>query len=190
MSESAHFSFSSSLYDSCNLEKKNQESSAPYNWIMDTVYENKESCYQSQAPFMHRNMTKPSSSIDIESDLRNQYRLLSRCPENKFDPTKLDNCKMCDKCNEGLPCNCSHCKQTRYENSLKDCKSNGLEPEYTRMQKPCDIYFGLENTRNDKNIWSHSGEDLQDINKIQSNSYIGSNTRQLVKDAYKSQTNY
>lgn len=180
---SAHFSFTNSLYDDCNLQQKQTESVGPYNWIMDPIYESKSDCFVKQSPFMHNTFKNvPSSVIDTESDLRNQTRILSRCASSRFDPTKLDNCKDCNQCNEGLPCGCSHCKQTKYENNLKECEKSRLIPEYTRVNKPCNIFSGITINRFDPLC-----DDLQDANKIQSNSYIGTNTRLEIKDAFKNQ---
>ena len=178
---SAHFSFSNSLYDDCNLQKKNLESIGPFKWITDDVKESKNTCYIQQSPFMHNQFQSiPHNKVDIESDLRNQTRILTRCPQGRFDPTKLDNCKDCDKCNQGLPCSCIHCRQTKYNNDLKDCFDTSLVPEYTRVNKPCNIFSGITINRFNPLI-----EDLQNANKIQSNSYIGTNTRLQVKDAFK-----
>lgn len=183
---SSHFSFTNSLYDKCNIEKKQFESTAPYNWITDNLSEHKSKCDVNSTPFMHSNSKNiPSDYIDIENDLRNRNRSLSRCPGSRFDPTKLDNCKSCDKCNEGLPCECIHCKDTKNQNKLIDSAAcdKGLIPQYTRMNKPCNIFSGISINR-----FNVLCEDLQDTSKIQSNSYIGSNTRLQVKDAFKIQT--
>jgi hypothetical protein len=181
--QSAHFSFSNSLYDNCNLEKKNQESTAPYKWLTDDVKESKSACYVNQTPYMHKQFQSiPFNKIDIESDLRNQTRSLTRCPDGRFDPTKLENCKDCHNCNQGLPCSCNHCKQTKYENELKDCANAGLVPAYTRVNKPCNIFSGITINRFNPLV-----EDLTDLNKIHSNSYIGTNTRNQIKDAFKEQ---
>jgi hypothetical protein len=186
MSTPAHFSFTKSLYDQCNLDKKLQESTGPYKWMTDQVKESHNACYVDQPPYMHQQFPSiPSNKIDVESDLRNQTRLLSKCPSARFDPTKLDNCKECKKCNQGLPCGCSHCRQTKYENELKDCTNTALMPEYTRINKPCNIFSGITINR-----FNPLCEDLQDTNKIQSNSYIGTNTRLQVKDAFKNQRPY
>jgi hypothetical protein len=158
---SAHFSFTNSLYDSCNLEKKEQESTGAFKWITDSVYEHKDSCDVGVSPFMHNQFKSiPSSAIDIENDLRNQTRLLSRCPSSRFDPSKVIN-------------------DNKFSSKLEDCKSNSLVPEYTRINKPCNIFSGISINR-----FHPLCEDLQDSNKIQSNSYIGTNTRLQVKDAF------
>jgi hypothetical protein len=179
----AHFSFSNALYDDCNLQKKYQESTSQFKWITDNVKESNDACYVNQSPFMHKQFKSiPFNKIDIESDLRNRNRPLSRCPEARFDPTKLENCKDCQECNLGLPCGCNHCRQTKHENELKDCSNNGLVPEYTRINKPCNIFSGITINR-----FNPLCEDLTSLDKIHSNSYIGTNTRNLIKDAFKVQ---
>ena len=62
---------------------------------------------------------------------------------------------------------------------LAECKTNNLVPEYTRINKPCNIFSGISINR-----FHPLCEDLQDTNKIQSNSYIGTSTRLQVKDAF------
>lgn len=182
--QKAHFSLTSGLYDKCNLDKKNQESVGPFNYMTDTVRENNGNCWQNSSPFMHNNFSFiPSSNIDVESDLRNQTRQLTRCPEGRFDPAKQENCKNCEKCDSGLPCDCNHCKQTKYENKLKDC-DKGLLPSYTRVNKPCNIFSGVNINR-----FHPLCEEIQNTNKIQSNSYIGASTRNVVKDAFKKAQN-
>lgn len=177
----AHFSFTKSLYDDCNLAKKEQESTGPYQYMMDPIRESQSSCWQNQSPFMHAHFNSiPSSHVDIESELRNQTRHSSKCPSARYDPTKLDNCRSCKKCNSGLPCDCKHCRETKFENRLKDC-STGLIPSYTRTNRSCNVLSGVTINR-----FTPLCEDPQDMKKIQSNSYIGSNTRLEVKDAFKS----
>lgn len=173
--------FTNSLYDQCNIQKKEQESTGPYNWITDNINESKNPCFVGQSPFMHNQFQSiPMNLVDAESDLRNQTRLLSRCPEARFDPTKLDNCQLCEKCNQGLPCGCTHCKDTKHQQKLTDCTTEFLVPSYTRVKKPCNIFSGITINR-----FHPLCNDLQDLNTIQSNSYIGSNTRLAVRDAFR-----
>lgn len=178
---SSHFSFSNSLYDECNINKRQIESVAPFKYMTDNIYENKNNCFVGISPFMHKQFHNiPPNSVDIENDLRNRNRPLSRCPETQFDPTKLNNCKACQQCNEGLPCSCLHCQDAKLQNKLTDCEK-GLVPEYTRVNKPCNIFSGISINR-----FHPLCEDLQDSSKIQSNNYIGTNTRLQVKDAFTS----
>jgi hypothetical protein len=64
---------------------------------------------------------------------------------------------------------------------LNECSDNGLVPEYTRLNKSCNVFSGITINR-----FHPLCEDLQQLNKIHSNSYIGTNTRLQIKDSYKS----
>jgi hypothetical protein len=165
-------SFTSSLYDSCNIEKKNQESIGPYNWITDSVHESSNKCFVQQSPFMQNQFQSiPYNLVDIESDLRNQTMLLSRCPDVKYNPAKREK-------SEGLPCDCEHCKKLK--KSINECTSTFLTPNYTRVQKPCNIFSGININR-----FHPLCDELQDANYIQSNDYIGTNTRLLIRDSFR-----
>lgn len=180
---SSHFSFSNSLYDDCNLEKKQQESSGPFNWVTDPLYKNTQNVYVSASPYMQNQYkTVPSNVIDIETDLKNMNRPLSRCPEARFNP--LVNCKDCSSCDKGLPCGCAHCQDAKFQNQLNEAKNPSLIPEYTRINKPCNVFSGVSINR-----FQPLCEDPQDLNKIQSNLFIGTNTRLQVKDAFSKQDN-
>jgi hypothetical protein len=177
--QAANKSFTKSLYDSCNINKKFQESTGPFNWIMDSVYESKDDCYLDQSPYMHNNFYSiPLQKIDTESDLRNQTRPLSRCPTQKYDPTKAKTCGACKNCDSGLPCGCTHCQDSKMNNRLNNCKNRGLVPEYTRVKKPCNL-SGITINR-----FNSICDDPQALKTIHENSYIGSNTRLQVKDAF------
>jgi len=161
--------FTKSLYDDCNLLKKKQESEGPYNWITDNGVKN-EGCFNNNSPFMPNNFNNvPQNLIDIESDMRNQTRQRSRCINDKYTPSNNYNCL---KCNKGVFCTC----QT--ENVLKTTCSKFLTPDYTRKLKSVNL-SGI--TINRFNILD---EDLQDLNKIHDNSFIGTNTRLLIKDNF------
>lgn len=157
---SAHFSFTRSLYDDCSLEKKQQESEGPFKYATDSsVVESKESCFLGAAPFQHNPFhSVPTSSVDIESELRLQTRPLSKCPSQKFDP------------NKPYPLN--------YK--INECTDTRLVPEYTRVDKPCNIFSGITINR-----FHPLCEDLQSIEKIHGNNYIGTNTRLQIKDAFR-----
>ena len=173
--------FTNSLYDSCNLDKKNQESTGPYQWVTDaSVHESQDACLPGITPFMQNQFYSiPGKKVDVESELRNQTRVLSRCPEVCFDPTKLTNCQNCHNCNSGLPCDCNHCKETKHQNYIKECSNNGLVPLFTRLNKPCNLP-GISINR-----FNPLCEDPQNLDKIHQNSFIGDNTRNKVKDEYK-----
>ena len=167
----------SPLYDMCNYKAKLQESLGPYNWITQNVRENPEACNNENSPFMQQPFFSiPKDKIDIESELRNETRKLSRCPENKYTPFSGSTCKECTKCDTVIPCDCLHCKTKEYHNGLKECIKSKLTPEYTKKNKSCDnpeVYI---------NRFSHLNEDLQDSVKIHPNSYIGIASRNMTKD--------
>jgi len=156
----SHFSFTRSSYDKCAIEKKDQESQAPYRLVTDSeVAESKGVCFQSTSPFMQNPYRSvPAHSIDIESDLRGHQFQISKCPTHKYDPSKSN----------------------VFKTSINECKDNGLVPEYTRLNKSCNVFSGISINR-----FHPLCEDVQETNKIHSNSYIGTNTRLQIKDAFK-----
>jgi hypothetical protein len=176
-------SFANLNYDKCALDKKAQENLSHFNWTVDTNYgESNSPCFIGASPFSHNpSRFSPSNVIEIESNLRGQNFKLSKCPSEKYNP--LSNCTECEKCNEGHPCGCAHCIKKR-QDFLKDCdeeKSKFLTPEYTRVTKPCNNLSGININR-----FEYLCEDVQDIKKIQDNSYIGTSTRLAVRDSFAS----
>ncbi len=156
----SHFSFTRSAYDTCALDTKNKQSSGPGQYATDVaVIENKESCFLGASPFMHNPFHSiPTNVIDIESDLRGQTRDLSKCATHKFNPNN----------------------EKPIDFKWKECRDQRLVPEYTRIDKPCNIFSGITINR-----FHPLCDDFQELNKIHNNSYIGSNTRLQVKDAFK-----
>jgi hypothetical protein len=157
----SHFSFTRAAYDKCAIEKKDQESQAPFNLITDSkVTESKDACFQSTSPFMQNPYKSvPSYSVDIESDLRGHHFQVSKCPTHKYNPTRSQ----------------------VFNTKLNECTDNGLIPEYTRLNKSCNVFSGININR-----FHPLCEDFQELNKIHNNSYIGTNTRLQIKDSYKS----
>jgi len=158
----SHFSFTRTLYDDCAINKKNAESAGPFQWLTDkNVVESKESCFLGSSPFMHNPFKSiPTNSIDIESELRGQTRFLSKCIDDKYNPSQV--------------------KPINY--TVKECADTKLVPEYTRMNKSCNIFAGININR-----FHPLCEDLQQPSKISSNTIIGKNTRLEIKDAVKKQ---
>lgn len=157
----SHFSFTRNSYDKCALEKKHQESTSPFEWITDSqITESKMHCHQGKSPFMQNPFRSiPIDRVDIESDLRGQTYSSSKCPTHKFNPEL----------------------QKPYNETLKNCNTTvEFSPEYTRLNKACNIFSGISINR-----FSPLCDDVQDFNKIHNNSYIGINTRLQVKDAFK-----
>jgi hypothetical protein len=158
----SHFSFTRNNSDDCALTKRFEESTSPFKYQTDTtVVESLESCDMGVSPFMHNPYRSiPTDSVDIESDLRGQTRVISKCPSRQWNPDMAK----------------------PFSSKLKDCVDKKLVPEYTRLNKPCNIFSGISINRFDPLY-----EDLQDFGKMQSNTYIGVNTRLQVKDAFQKQ---
>jgi len=157
----SHFSFTRNSSDACALEQKNKESSAPFSWTTDSmIRESPQSCFLATAPFSHNPFKSiPKESIDLESELRGQTRLLSKCTNDKYTP------------------NSSNAKW-----NINECTDIRLAPEYTRVDKSCNLP-GVSINR-----FQPLCEDPQLATQIHSNTYAGVNTRLLVKDATKKYT--
>lgn len=155
----SHFSFTRGAYDKCAIEKKDQESEHPFQLLTDkSVRESKSVCFQSTSPFMQNPYNSiPSSVVDIESELRGYSFELSKCPTHKYNPSN----------------------SKKIDNIINECTDNGLIPEYTRTNKSCNIFSGITINR-----FHPLYEDLQSRNKIHDNSYIGTNTRLQMQEAF------
>lgn len=181
MDSDAHFSFTRAAYDKCALDKKNQESAAPFQWVTDTgIVENPKACFTAQSPFMQNPFYSiPASSVDTESQLRRKTWTLTHCPSRQYNP--MQNCAACDNCQSGIPCGCAHCKDIREKLNTLECNEpNALVPEYTRTNRSCNVLSGVSINR-----FNPLYHDVQKLDAIHDNSYIGTNTRLALKDIFK-----
>ena len=77
-------------YDPCAYSKELTESTAPYSYQMyDGKFENCNKC-------VYDHYTRPFDAdvVDVESELRNQTRVSTKCPSRKYNPncTKSEGC--------------------------------------------------------------------------------------------------
>lgn len=149
--------FTNLNYDACAIKQKDDENKDYFGWITDpNISESKDSCFNKLSPFSRNPSSSiPSSKMDIESDLRGQTRVLSRCSSQKFSP-KFNVETVTE---EMVQCN------------------TFLEPEYTRVKKPCNTLSGIYIDR-----FEILHEDYQ--SHISDNSFIGANTRLEVRDTF------
>lgn len=78
-------SFNRLDYDKCAYAKTLDESTSQIDyWIYLGKYENSKQC--SSGDFT--NNLEFGAKVDVESELRNQTRLASKCPEEKYDPSQ------------------------------------------------------------------------------------------------------
>ena len=76
-------SFTRLDYDTCAYAKDLQESTSPLEYLMyKGKYENCKECPD------HANNLNFVVKTEVESELRNQTRFSSKCPTQKYDPTK------------------------------------------------------------------------------------------------------
>lgn len=158
----SHFSFTRTSADQCALNQEFAQSTDPYKYMTANIKENNTSCLLNQSPFMHNHFNSiPGSIVDYESDLKGQTRLNSKCIAPKFNPNT----------------------QSPVDFSWRVCEDTRLVPEYTRVDKPCNLFAGISINR-----FHPLCENPQDNNKIHSNQYIGMNSRNVVKDSFNRNT--
>ena len=140
------------------------------------------------------------NQVDLDSDLRRQFRPLTLCPSHKYQPqaarrsksnhflfgkaVSLVNCDHCENCNLGLPCSCPHCKANlgaghgNNSNNLPLCQ-NQIIPEPARpFGKACNIPGAFVNR------FEALCDDLQALDKIDNNQKIGMDSRNVTKDSF------
>ena len=102
-------SFTRLDYDNCAYAKELEQSTGSLEYLMyKGKYENCKKCPD------NTNLLDLAVKTDIESELRNQTRLSSKCPDKKYDPkkpfkaAKTTNPVVCDRIPSGLsrPVNC------------------------------------------------------------------------------------
>jgi len=102
-------SFTRLDYDTCAYAKELEQSTSSLEYLMyKGKYENCKNCPDND------NLLDLGVKTDIESELRNQNRLSSKCPDKKYDPKKpfeaarTTNPVACDRIPSGLskPTNC------------------------------------------------------------------------------------
>lgn len=132
-------SFTSTIYDDCLYQKRLNESQ---NILHYTIDANKfYNCNQNRVDFGlvgGNNVSQSSENlVDLESDLRNQTRMYSRCPTRKFRPT-------CDirACGTktGLPCGDSRCQPAMThmrENTMIDYRPRYNNKGYNLQEMGC-----------------------------------------------------
>jgi len=95
-------SFNRPIYDSCAYNKRLDESSNVLTYRLDpNKFYNCNPCRIGFGVVGGNNVSlNDTNLVDLESDLRNQTRLYSRCPERKY----LPKCSPNPRSKSGLPC--------------------------------------------------------------------------------------
>jgi hypothetical protein len=157
------------IYDKgAYLHRLNERTGAQsYLLLPESNYRKQDSCFQQNPEFRatNGNIFNPndpySSMVAVESDLKNLQRKESKNPLTQYPYTKKTNIKP-----EVLPvCN----------------KNKTLETKYTQLEAPSykrELQIDIKR-------FQPLDRNLERLNRIQDNSYIGFNTRLQFRDAHK-----
>jgi len=112
-------SWSRSRYDACSYNKELRQSTGVLDYLLDpNKFYNCNPCRTELGIFAGNNVSLSKDNlVNVESDLRNQTRQLSRCPERKYLPECAEGCD----CNEGLPCGSDSCRDREPRDHLPTC---------------------------------------------------------------------
>lgn len=147
-------SFTRSKFDDCAYQKELNENQnvLHYNLDANKFY----NCNPTRIDFglLGGNNVSQSSEnlVDVESELRNQNRLYSRCPRRKFRPTC--NVLECGNAN-GYPCGDAKCQPKMHH--MKDSTMIDYRPRYN------NIGYNLEGVGCGTNptMWAHKPNQTQ-----------------------------
>ena len=98
-------SWTRSAYDECAYRKELSQSTGVLDYLLDAnKFYNCNQCRTELGVFGGNNVSLSKDNlVNIESDLKNITRQLSRCPERKYLPS----CEIAD-CNDGMICGSSY----------------------------------------------------------------------------------
>ncbi|MHB1953425.1 MAG: hypothetical protein ACYCOU_06710 [Sulfobacillus sp.] len=111
-----YMSFNRSIYDACAVRRHRLDNKEMFAYAMNPEkYHNYNDCRVGFGLLGGNNISMYKGSlVDLESELRNQTRALSRCPEKKFLPNRCG-------ASGGLPPAIGKCQPDNHEN-LPTCK--------------------------------------------------------------------
>ena len=85
------------IYDKCQYKQWCIDNNSPFNYIMyQGNYENINKC-------KFDNFYHPYDLVDIESELRNQTRILSNCGDKKYNPNIKNKCIITKNSKHNIP---------------------------------------------------------------------------------------
>jgi hypothetical protein len=176
------------INDDCAYKHRLYESTSPLMYQINPIaYESCSKCHMAYPGFLgtlggHGFGIGPDR-VDVDSDLRQQTRILTRCPTHRYNPYSYSYCYQCQNCNSGLPCGCAHCK-TKDVSNLKDCRPGiiPIESQDTRQWNACSQLNGLFINR-----FEHLCQNPQVQGRWQfypNNRRLGEETRLDMRDSY------
>lgn len=134
-------SFNRAMYDPCAYNKRLDQSTSVLTYKLDpNKYYNCNPCRIGFGIVGGNDVSLSTCNlVDVESDLRNQTRLYSQCPERKYLPKC--NLACASKSNLGLPCGNRYCS-TGQKVDLPECNMIQYKPRidnvgYSLNYPPC-----------------------------------------------------
>lgn len=118
--------FTRSKYEACAYNKELRQSTSVLDYLLDpNKFYNCNPCRVPLGTFGGNNVSLSKENlVNVESELRNQTRQLTRCPEKKY----LPQCDGCDD-NSGLPCGSNDCVDRMPRNDLPTCNLIDFAPK-------------------------------------------------------------
>ena len=137
------------IHDDCAYKHRLYESTSPLMYRINPVFaEACSKCHMGYPGFIGTlggfGFGVGPDRIDIDSDLRGETRLITKCPTHKYNPNSYIYCSKCSNCNAGLPCGCAHCKHSDVSH-LQDCRPGivPIESLDTRNFNGCSDLNGI-----------------------------------------------
>lgn len=184
--QTSYFTQNRGIYDQCAYRQRIHESTSPLTYVINPeAYESCQKCHQAYPGFIGNlkgfGPGVGPDRVDIDSDLRGQTRLQSKCSSHKYNPLSYKYCGACQNCNQGLPCGCRHC-QTRDVSGLKDCRP-GIIPVEAQDSRAFDACNTQKNAYLDRfDYLCHNPQDPQRIFNYPGNRRLGAETRLDMRD--------
>lgn len=126
--------FTRQHYDPCEISRLTRESTEPLEYMLDPTKHYR--CNQCRVEFGvvggNNVSLVPDNLVDVESELRNQTRVLTRCPEKKYMPDTRVEGVSTNKCrpgesDTGLPCGSVKARDNNLVH-LPDCNLIDFNP--------------------------------------------------------------
>lgn len=163
--------FTRTKYDSCASNKTDLENKHIFSIKTDSKSLPGQRCFTSFSSGYNGAHGVPDNIIDVSSDLRGQTRLLTRCPESRHNPMLA--CK-----GNGVEFDADSLTCKKNNENYVSC-DDPMSPQYTRLNKPCNIFSGITIDRFDPMI--------RKVQIESSDLIAGKNTRIQAKDQFKEQ---
>ncbi len=132
-------SFNRLSYDRCAYDKRITEGTSVLSWVLDpNKYYNCNPCRVEFGLVGGNNVSNYiGNMVDLESDMRGQTRLASKCPETMFLPGTVIQGKVSNGCSPGcgttgLPCGSLSCRKDPVKH-LPACNIIDYAPRYDNV---------------------------------------------------------